>query len=224
VCVAVSSVRGVATRHGYRVRFLARFDDQVLTHTHPPRMRFEEACLDVAAATRGELDRIQLLADACQSRRTTTARLLTALGERTRMPHRRWMETVLDDIAQGTGSVLEHAYLVKVERAHGLPRGRRQAEGRADAGRVYRHVLYEQLGQYVELDSRLFHDSATAHDADLERDLDAALSRHDTVRLGWGQVLGRPCRTAAKVGILLAGRGWSGTIRACGPDCEAVRP
>lgn len=189
---------------------------------HPPRMRFEEACLDLVAATRSELDRIQILADACQSRRTTARRLLQALARRARVPDRRWLESVLHDIATGTCSVLEHGYLTKVERAHGLPRCRRQRPELGPSGRLFRDVEYEQLGQLVELDGRLFHDSATARDADLERDLDAALTRHDTVRLGWGQVFGRPCRTAVKIGILLSNRGWTGTVRPCGPDCQAA--
>ena len=121
----------------------------------------EEACLDVVATTRSPLDRIQLLAGACQSRRTTAHRLLSALDRRSRMPDREWLRGVLRDIADGTCSVLEHGYLTRVERPHGLPRGQRQ-------------------------------------------------------------VFGRPCRTAGKVGILLASRGWRGIVRPCGPDCEAA--
>ena len=74
----------------------------------------------------------------------------------------------------------------------------------------------------VELDGFMFHNSPSSRDADLERDLDAAVAGKGTVRLGWGQVFGRPCRTAGKIGRLLAARGWTGTIQRCGPDCEAV--
>jgi hypothetical protein len=185
-------------------------------------MRFEEACLDVVMATASELDQIQLLADARQSRRTTAQRLLTALSRRSRVRRRRWIQAVLEDIATRAGSVLEHGYLTKVERAHGLPRGHRQRAERTPGGRVHRDVTYEEFDQHVELDSRMFHDSPAARDADLERDLDAALTRHDTVRLGWGQVFGRPCRTAFKIGLLLASRGWTGSLRRCGPGCEAI--
>ena len=78
VWIAVGSERNVTERPGYRVRYLVDYEDQVLSHTHPPRMRFEEACLDVVATTRSPLDRIQLLAGACQSRRTTAQRLRTS--------------------------------------------------------------------------------------------------------------------------------------------------
>jgi hypothetical protein len=146
VWVAVAADRHVRARPGYRIRWLARFDEQVLENMHPPRMRFEEACLDLVAATRSELDRIQILADACQSRRTTARRLLQALARRARVPDRRWLESVLHDIATGTCSVLEHGYLIKVERAHGLPRGRRQRPELGPSGRLFRDVEYEQLG------------------------------------------------------------------------------
>jgi hypothetical protein len=223
IWIAVAAARHVADRDGYRVRWLAGYDVQVLEHTHPPRMRFEEACLDAVVATKSKLRRIHLLADACQSRRTTADRLLTAMANRTRVPDRRWLEAILRDIAEGTCSVLEHGYLTRVERPHGLPRGRRQRTDCQPTGRIYRDVVYENFDLYVELDGRLFHDSSTARDDDLERDLDAATVRHDTVRLGWGQVFGRPCQTAAKVGTILTNGGWTGTIQPCGPACEASR-
>ena len=70
----------------------------------------------------------------------------------------------------------------------------------------------------MELDGRLWHDSVEGRDADLDRDLDAAVERLATVRLGWGQVYGRPCETAVRIGHLLEARGWSGTVARC-PDC-----
>jgi hypothetical protein len=222
IWVAVSVGRNVRQRPGYRVRYLTRFDEQVQHHTYPSRMRLEEACLELVVDTASLLDRIQLVAGVCQSRRTTALRLLAALAFRPRMPGRRWLEDVLRDIANGTCSVLEHGYLTKVERAHGLPPGRRQQVGEDTSGRVYRDVHYAQYDQYVELDGALFHDSPRARDADMERDLDAATEGQHAVRLGWGQVYGRPCLTAAKVATLLRVRGWTGTIRPCGPECAAA--
>jgi hypothetical protein len=222
VWLAVDAGRNVAERPGYRVRYLAGFAGQVLHHTHPPRMRFEEACLDVVAATRSELERIQILAGACHSRCTTPDRLLSALAGRSRMPHRAWVAAVLCDVSEGSCSVLEHGYLTKVERPHGLPRASRQTPDTGSTGRIYRDVTYEQFGQHVELDGAMFHSSLEAREADYERDLDAALLGRGTVRLSWGQVFGRPCRTAAKVGFLLARRGWTGPVRRCGPDCQAA--
>jgi hypothetical protein len=103
---------------------------------------------------------------------------------------------VLTDVAEGTCSVLEHGYLTRVERAHGLPRPSRQPTAASDRGPICRDVDYRRFGLYVELDGRLFHDNAAQRDRDPDRDLDAAVDGLHTVRLGWGQVFGRPCRTA----------------------------
>lgn len=75
-------------------------------------------------------------------------------------------------------------------------------------------------GLIIELDGRLFHDTATQRDIDLERDLDAAVAGKDTVRLGWGQVFDRTCETTSKVAALHRLRGWAGVPSSCGlPDC-----
>jgi hypothetical protein len=51
----------------------------------------------------------------------------------------------------------------------------------------------------------------------MERDLDAAVDRLETVRLGYGQVIERGCRTAAKVARILRRKGWTGEFVRC-PD------
>ncbi|WP_235537148.1 hypothetical protein [Nocardioides sp. Soil805] len=114
--------------------------------------------------------------------------------------------------------MLEHGYLVRVVRPHGLPLGDRQVrDGRGDRV-AYRDVEHDD-GLVVELDGRLVHDSARQRDLDMERDLDAALVGKDTVRLGWGQVFDRPCRTAAKIAGLHLARGWVGRVHPCGDEC-----
>jgi hypothetical protein len=173
----------------------------------------------VAAAT--ELDAIAALADACGGRRTTARRLRQTMNRRSRVPRRRWVAAVLDDVTGGTCSVLEHAYLRDVERAHGLPTARRQLRVVA-AGTATTYRDADIAGMVVvELDGRLFHDSSDARDRDMERDLDAALDGRTTVRLGWGQVVQRSCGTAAKIAHLLTMRGWTGRIVRCGPSCTA---
>jgi hypothetical protein len=128
---------------------------------------------------------------------------------------------VLADIAAGTTSVLEHGYLTAVERAHGLPRAARQVRATTSVGVVYRDAEYPD-GLIVELDGRLVHDSAAQRDADLERDLDAALDGRPTLRLSWGQVFDRPCRTAAKLAVLLQQRGWTGVPHPCSTSCTVT--
>ena len=183
----------------------------------PPRVRYEEAALDVAIGCSTELAALGVVASAVQSRRTTAARMRARLDARMRTPRRAWLEGVLQDVATGACSVLEHEFLNRVERAHGLPRAERQGRATATLGVVYRDVEYDTF--IVELDGRLFHDTAAQRDRDLDRDLDAAVDGRATVRLGYGQVFDRPCLTALRLAALLHQRGWRGAATPCGSVC-----
>jgi hypothetical protein len=115
--------------------------------------------------------------------------------------------------------VLEHGFLTLVERPHGLPLGVRQQRAGTASGIVYRDVdVGERL---IELDGRLWHDTAEQRDKDFERDLDAAVEGKGTVRLTWGQVYDRPCSTAAKLSRLLARDGWPAG-HPCGAGCAVA--
>jgi hypothetical protein len=218
--VVVRHDRRVRVRDGVRVERRRGLEGLVLWNLHPPRLRYEEAVLDVVVGAATDLDAIAALAEACGGRRTTARRLAETMRGRARVPRRRWVAAVLDDVAGGTCSVLEHAYLRDVERAHGLPAARRQVRAVTAGTATYRDADVAGL-VVVELDGRLFHDSSAARDRDMERDLDASLDGRTTVRLGWGQVVQRPCSTANKIGQLLTMRGWTGTITRCGPSCTA---
>ncbi|MUL82043.1 MULTISPECIES: type IV toxin-antitoxin system AbiEi family antitoxin domain-containing protein [unclassified Mycolicibacterium] len=221
--VAVAQHRSkLAEPAGVRIHHLAHLQERALWNVGPPRMRYDEAVLDVACRAGSELDAIAVLANACQSRRTTARRLLRALDSRGRLRRRRWLRAVLVDIADGTCSVLEHGYLVRVERPHGLPRATRQKRSASSVGVCYRDAEYsEQL--VVELDGRMYHDSATRRDADFDRDLDAAVDGRSTVRLSYGQVFDRPCQTAGKIAQVLQRHGIAALGRPCGPDCGFAR-
>ncbi|MCX6398911.1 MAG: hypothetical protein NTX33_03130 [Propionibacteriales bacterium] len=208
---------------GVRFRRSRRFEESVQLHMNPPRQRYDDAVIELADLANGRLRAIAVLADACGNRRTTAARLQATLATMTRVTHRSWLSAILQDVAEGTCSVLEHAYLVDVERPHGLPRGERQQRDRDARGRsMYRDVVYggahPPWRRYVELDGRLGHTTTRDRDRDLERDLDAALEHTDTVRLGYGQVFERACATAAKVARLLQLDGWQGVPTGC-PRC-----
>lgn len=221
--VAVEHGRRVADVAGVRVHRVLHLDDQVRWNLAPPRQRVEDATLDTAltVVARSTIDAIGVLSTSVAARSTTPLRLREALDRRSRVARRRWWCEVLDDLATGTCSVLEHGHLALVERPHALPRGRRQRRARASTGVVYRDVDYPG-GLVVELDGRLFHDSTRARDADMERDLDAGLDGLRTVRLSYGQVFDRPCLTAAKLAALLRRAGWHGRPRTCGPGCPAA--
>ncbi|MEJ7795144.1 MAG: hypothetical protein WKF50_06305 [Nocardioides sp.] len=194
-------------------------DLEVKTHwtSSPPRIRLEHAVVDVAAEAATDMRAIATLADAVQGRLTTAARLRAALEARSRIARRSLLGGVLLDLELGACSVLEHGYLNRVERPHGLLTADRQVRDSL-RGPIYRDVEYADLGLEVELDGRLFHNTATARDLDLDRDLDTAVTGRLTVRLGWGQVFDRSCRTAAALGAIARGRGWTGILLAC-PNC-----
>ena len=215
--VAIGRHRAIIAPRGVQMHRMSDLESRVLWNVGPPRLRYEAAVLDVALDQPTAFAALGVLAAACQSRRTTARRLAEAVAARSRVRHRAWLLAVLDDVAEGTCSVLEHGYLTRVERPHGLPRPVRQVRSGTTTGVVYRDADYGQL--IIELDGRLFHDSAAQRDRDFERDLDAAVGGQDTRRLSWGQVFDRGCSTAGKVGALLMARGWQGRPHPCGSEC-----
>jgi hypothetical protein len=218
--VVVPRSRRVVAPRGVRVVRTFLLHDRVQWNLGPPRLRYEEAALDVALGAVGDLAAIGAVARAVQGRHTTAVRMQQALASRKKASRRDFLDAVLTDVACGTCSVLEHAFLTRVERPHGLPRAERQQRAGTATGIVYRDVV---VGERVfELDGRLWHDTAEQRDRDFERDLDAAVEGHDTVRLTWGQVVGRPCSTAVKVSALLERDGWP-PGRACGSGCAFAR-
>jgi len=217
--VAIDRHRKLVLPSGIVPHRLVGLDDKVLWSAGPPRVRIEQAVIDVAAEADNDFDAIAAISNAVQSRRTTAPRLLAALESRRRIGRRRFLEELLRDVASGACSVLEHGYLTRVERPHGLPSAGRQVSASA-RGPIYRDVEYVVYTMLVELDGRLFHDTAAARDRGLDRDLDAAVDGKFTIRLGWGQCFARPCWTARRVGWLLQQRGWSGASVPC-PRCAA---
>ena len=218
--VLVSHRRTVVEPDGVRVRRSRRFDEAVQAHLSPPRLRYDDVILDLADRASDVVGMVAVLADACGGRRTTAVRLHRRLAEMSRLRNRKQLAALLDDVAGGTCSVLEHGYLTLVERPHGLPAGLRQvAASASDGRRMFRDVLHggkrPRWRLIVELDGRLFHSSARDRDRDLERDLGAAVDREETLRLGYGQVFLRPCITAAKIAAIMRRLGWRGEFRPC---------
>lgn len=221
--IAVDRKAHAPERAGVVVHRCAQLTQRVAGGMRPPRVRVEHAVLDVAGEAPSEVDAIAVLADTVRERLTTASRLHSALDSRQWCKRRRLISGVLTDLNEGTCSVLEHAYLTRVERPHGLPTPRRQAPTRVGR-RGFRDVDYDEWRLIVELDGRFGHDDAHSRDADPERDLDASVfADKESLRLGWGQVIGRPCSTAGKVAVKLQSLGWSGTPVRC-PNCKAPSP
>lgn len=220
--VAVDGERHVRRIPGIDVSRVKGLATHLQPNRIPPRVRLEHALVHAASSARSDADALAMLADACQQGRTTPSRLVRALLIEPRLPRRRFLLQVLEDVADGVYSVLEHRYLHQVERPHGLPTARRQRRIRPGRVAAYRDVEYLGTGAVVELDGRLGHELAFDRWSDAERDVESVLAGDVTVRLTWGQVL-EPCRSADLVARLLRARGWTGRLQACGPSC-AVRP
>ena len=138
IALALAPDRNVGVPPGYLRRRPAGFESRVRWNSSPPRVRLEDAVLDVAVRQPDQFRAVAVLADVCQTRRTTAERIREAMAARARLRRREWLSGVLDDIANGTCSVLEHGYLTRVERAHGLPAGDRQTPRASDRGSEFR--------------------------------------------------------------------------------------
>lgn len=189
----------------------------VQDNRRPPRAQFDYALLKTAS-DRDESAAIALLSDAVHQGLTTPTRLIEVIARLPRLPRRAMLGEVLADVEAGTGSVLEQRYLRGVERAHGLPPGERQVREGTATGTVHRDIRYPDQRALVELDGAFGHRDTVDRWADLQRDLDAAMDDHVTLRPGWAQVL-EPCRLAEVVAIILRRRGWTDRPRACSDHC-----
>ena len=219
--VAIEAERRVHDLPGVRVHRVSDLTAQVQWNLSPPRVRLEETVLELAHRAPTRIAVIGLLTEAVNSRRTTAGRIRAALLNRPRTRWRRWILRLLADLELGTCSVLEHGYLTRVERPHGLPRPTRQRTRRSDRGNEYRDVEHDEFALVVELDGRTGHVGWTASGRDADRDLDDLAGERLVVRLRWHQVFDRPCRTAHRLGTILQQRGWTGRLRRCGPGCQA---
>lgn len=219
VHVAIDLRRRLAAPAGVVVHRMLHLDQRVQWNLSPPRLRYADAVIDKAAAAPDELAAIAALADAVGSRRTTARKLREALDGRRRIGRRAWLASILDDVADGACSVLEHDYLVHVERAHGLPEAKRQKPRPTSSGGTLQDAAYEEFRVLVELDGRIGHTSTIDRADDMDRDLENAVEHHEmTLRIGYRQVFSDACRTAERVGAVLQRRGWTGSPQTC-PEC-----
>lgn len=190
---------------------------QASTSRDPAATRVEDTVLDLIA--QGDAaDVITWLTRAVQRRRTTPARLLRRLDERSRVRHRRLILEMLGDVAAGSTTHLELALVRDVLRAHGLPVGRRQLRTHGTAATT--DVGYPEFGLIIEVDGRVGHVGEGTF-RDRRRDNVHTLAGWTTLRFGWSDVTGNPCAVAADIAELLIRRGWTGIPVPC-PRCRGV--
>lgn len=216
--VTVPSGRHVAAQPGLVVHHSAR----TAQARHPgrtlPQTRIEETVVDLTQHST-TLDRaVWWMTAACRRRLTTTLRLRAALDRRKKLRWRPELAAALSDVASGCHSALERLYLNRVERAHGLPRGARQAPGRTARRRRYDDIRYAPWPVLVELDGQIAHPEEERF-RDLDRDNASVTAGARVLRYGWGDIHDRPCAVAAQVGAVLRQSGWTRSPRPCGPTC-----
>lgn len=217
--LAIPQHRRIERRSGIRITRHQSFSTWVMEGREPPLVRLEVAVL-TAAGRRADADRrMALVLDACRQRRTAPGRLLAELTGMPRLPGRGLLLRILSDAASGVQSFLEHTYLTRVERAHGLPTGTRQVRAVVGESASYRDIEYEPYEQLVELDGRAGHADAASTWRDMHRDNAATLQGKSTLRFGY-QLVTDPCGTARQVGMALAARGWTGALTPCSPTCS----
>ncbi|MBI4943340.1 MAG: type IV toxin-antitoxin system AbiEi family antitoxin domain-containing protein [Actinobacteria bacterium] len=225
VCIPVG--RRVRRQPGLVVVRTATLADARHPVASPPRLRVEEAVLDVAAAAVRPWDAVDVVLRAVQRRTTTADRLRRRLRARRRHRWRRLLELVLEDVVAGVRSALEREYLRRVERAHRLPAGEynpveRLVERRRERTR-YRDVRYGVWALVVELDGAEAHPPEEWFRDD-GRDNAVTRSGRSSLRYGWRPVADDPCTVAAEVAESLRARGWGGRPSPCGPRCTVLAP
>ena len=219
--VAIPHERRAEAADGLRVHRMRNLAELTHPAARPPRLRLEHALLAVTDASEKVEPVLDLVLRSTQRRLTTASRLEEALKV---WPRHRWRSLLLEvltDVDDGIASALELRYARDIERAHGLPSGRRNRSESGPSGTTrYRDVRYEEFNTVVELDGREAHPVDEAF-RDLRRDNAVAASGGQTLRYGWRDVAGRSCLAAEQVGRAIRHRGWTGHLRPCGPTCTA---
>jgi hypothetical protein len=189
----------------------------------PPRTRLEDTVLDLAEAEVTANGAIGWILNACASRRTKPERLLRAMESRPRIRRRKILLAALGDARVGVESILEHGYLYRVERPHGLPEGARQRRTRVRGVSRYEDVRYEEYGVIVELDGQAAHPDGERWQ-DIRRDNTSATNGLITLRYCYADVMERPCEIADEIARTLSRGGYTGGAHRCGPSCAPGDP
>ncbi len=188
---------------------------ELSTSSDPAATRVEDTVLDlISHGDQSEV--ITWLTRAVQRRRTTPTRLLRRLEQRSRLRHRALVIEVLDDVAGGSTTHLEVAFVRDVLRLHELPVGDRQQ--RIGHTGAIADLGYRDYRLIVEVDGRVGHVGEGAF-RDRKRDNAHTVLGWTTLRFGWTDVTGDPCGVAAQLAEVLVRSGWSGMPTPC-PRCR----
>jgi hypothetical protein len=197
---------------------------------NPPTIRIEHTVLDLASDSQNVRDAVGWITRSYQRRLTTPDRVRRALDSRVRIKRRRLLLALTASVPADAESLLEHEY-DRVTKAHGLPAPSAQVgETLSSLGggtrsahlRVRRDGAYREFNTVVELDGRLGHEDAWDTFRDMDRDNLTQEQGSATLRYGHADVFGRPCQLSRQVAVVLRQHGWTGDLRACGPNCTPL--
>ena len=181
---------------------------------YPPRTSLSEAIVDVAEYWCAD-DLLTLVGGAITGRAVTSETLLRELEARPRHRQRGLLARIVEDVTEGTTTVLERHYHTDVEVPHGLPLPLRQV---SPVGKYRVDNWYDQYHLIVEVDGRATHVGLAAS-VDMERDNFHMAHGISTLRFTWTHVVHQPCQTARTVAEALTRAGWTGEIHSC-PRCS----
>ncbi len=214
VHLTVPRMRDAVRAPGLRVHRSDLSPCELHERSEPRRVRVERAVLECAGACRAVEDAVALVASAIQRRLTTADRLQDALALRPCLRHRALLGEVLDMCGDGAHSLLEVGH-ERIQRAHGLPRGKRQV----------RHGLavvdVDLDGLVVELDGRAGHLEVQNWWGDMLRDDLHTVEGRAVLRFPGFLLLTHPHLVAHVEAAALTRRGWTGRIR-CPEGCPGL--
>jgi hypothetical protein len=219
--VTVPGDRRVRNRPGIVLHLSVRAGQAAHPVRMPPQTRVEETVIDLWETAHTLDEAVGWVTRGLGRRLTTQDKLREAITARSRVRWRARLAELLTPDMAGLHSVLEHRYVRDVERPHGLPSGTRQAYARRDGKSEYRDVLYEAYLTAVELDGQTAHPGDTRW-KDIRRDNAAVTVGIATLRYGWLDITGDPCRVAAEIAEVLQARGYAGA-RPCSAECPVGR-
>jgi hypothetical protein len=216
--LTIPAGRTATAPRGIVIHRSTRVAEAVHSTLVPPRTKLDETVLDLVDLAPTFEEAFSVTCGACQRRRTTAKRLGAAMSRRARLRWRGELTEALGLIDAGVHSLLEYRYVSLVERPHGLPTARRQAELRTGRTRRYLDNLYDDYDLCVELDGQQAHPEEQRW-ADLQRINSITEEGLTVLRYGWREVNNQPCETAAQIVAVLHNLGWKQRPRPCRPGC-----
>ncbi|MGW5646937.1 hypothetical protein ACWEV3_22890 [Saccharopolyspora sp. NPDC003752] len=188
----------------------------VVSHD-PPRTSRADTVVDLATAEPDEAAAERTLLTVASANRVGSDEIRARLAARPAFRYGSALDRAVRLLAEGLTSMLEARYFLDVERAHGIPRARRQVPVHAFGRKLLEDCSYDGIGVslIVRLDGRAYHSDAETAFRDRRRDNNAELSGTARLVYGWQDVDRTPCAVAREVMAVLRREGWQGPTRRC---------